>query len=39
MSGYQGKEEKEDVPRNNVDGRCTSSHEYKTFRSRSVVNP
>jgi hypothetical protein len=22
----------------NVDGRCTSSHENKTFRSRSVVN-
>jgi IS5 family transposase len=24
-------------PKKNVDGRCTSSHENKTFRSRTVV--
>jgi hypothetical protein len=30
--------EKEKRPsKKNVDGRCTSSHENKTFRSRSVV--
>jgi hypothetical protein len=34
--GYRRKEEKEDVKKK-VDGRCTSSHENKTFRSRSVV--
>ena len=25
------------MSKKNVDGRCTSSHESKTFRSRSVV--
>jgi hypothetical protein len=25
------------MSKKNVDGRCTSSHENKTFRSRSVV--
>jgi hypothetical protein len=31
------KEGNEDVHTKNVDGRCTSSHENKTFRRRSVV--
>jgi hypothetical protein len=30
-------ERKKRTSRKNVDGRCTSSHENKTFRSRSVV--
>jgi hypothetical protein len=36
MEWIPGEEGKEDVKKN-VDGRCTSSHENKTFRSRSVV--
>ena len=28
---------KKRTSKKNVDGRCTSSHENKTFRSRSVV--
>jgi hypothetical protein len=36
--GVDTKEEKEKrTSKKNVDGRCTSSHENKTFRSRSVV--
>ena len=34
----RGKKKKR-TSKKNVDGRCTSSHENKTFRSRSVVNP
>jgi hypothetical protein len=30
-------EKKKRATKKNVDGRCTSSHENKTFRSRSVV--
>jgi hypothetical protein len=30
-------EKKKRTSKKNVDGRCTSSHENKTFRSRSVV--
>jgi hypothetical protein len=33
----RGKKKKK-MSKKNVDGRCTSSHENKTFRSRSVVN-
>jgi hypothetical protein len=37
-SGVDTREEKEKrASKKNVDGRCTSSHENKTFRSRSVV--
>jgi hypothetical protein len=32
----RGKKKKK-ASKKNVDGRCTSSHEYKTFRNRSVV--
>jgi hypothetical protein len=32
-----GGEKKKRTSKKNVDGRCTSSHENKTFRSRSVV--
>jgi hypothetical protein len=32
-----GGEKKKKTSKKNVDGRCTSSHEDKTFRSRSVV--
>ena len=32
----RGKKKKR-TSKKNVDGRCTSSHENKTFRSRSVV--
>jgi hypothetical protein len=32
----RGEQEKR-TSKKNVDGRCTSSHENKTFRSRSVV--
>jgi len=33
----RGKKKKR-TSKKNVDGRCTSSHENKTFRRRSVVN-
>jgi hypothetical protein len=33
----RGKKKKR-TSKKNLDGRCTSSHENKTFRSRSVVN-
>jgi hypothetical protein len=32
-----GGKKKKRTSKKNVDGRCTSSHENKTFRSRSVV--
>jgi hypothetical protein len=34
--GTRGKKKKR-TSKKNVDGKCTSSHENKTFRSRSVV--
>jgi len=37
MEWIPGERRKRGRPRKNVDGRCTSSHENKTFRSRSVV--
>jgi hypothetical protein len=36
ISRERGKKKKR-MATKNVDGRCTSSHENKTFRSRSVV--
>jgi hypothetical protein len=32
-----GEEKEKRTSKKNVDGRCTSSHENKTFRSKSVV--
>ena len=37
MEWIPGEKRKRGCPRKNVDGRCTSNHENKTFRSRSVV--
>jgi hypothetical protein len=37
MEWIPGGEKKKRTSKTNVDGRCTSSHENKTFRSRSVV--
>jgi hypothetical protein len=37
MEWIPGERRKRGRPRKTVDGRCTSSHENKTFRSRSVV--
>jgi hypothetical protein len=37
MECIPGERRKRERPRKNVDGRCTSSHENKTFRSGSVV--
>ena len=37
MEWIPGERKKKRTSKKNVDGRCTSSHENKTFRSRSVV--
>jgi hypothetical protein len=37
MEWIPGKRKKKRTSKKNMDGRCTSSHENKTFRSRSVV--
>ena len=37
MECIPGDRRKRGRPKKNVDGRCMSSHENKTFRSRSVV--
>jgi len=37
MEWIPGGKKKKRTSKKNVDGRCTSSHENKTFRSRSVV--
>jgi len=37
MEWILGERRKKTTSKKNVDGRCTNSHENKTFRSRSVV--
>jgi hypothetical protein len=37
MEWIPGEKKKKRTSKKNVDGRCTSSHENKTFRIRSVV--
>ena len=39
MEWIPGERRKRGRPRKTWNGRCTSSHENKTFRRRSVVNP